>query len=482
MSMADDNTLRSYRSKDAYRRDAQPAEQQDTMFSGSDPLAELARLIGQTDPYTDTGRGQPQAAAPHVTHRDEPGAGDWRKLVRRPAYDDPSSHETREEPPFDLDARHASVQPRADYDDHDPYRMPSQHYEDRYTDQRADYDQHAAYRRDLDDDYRHDPSYAAAAPNDYPDEQMYADPYHRGQLGEHDHGGLAAHADEAYDDPPRRRKTGSSLVTAVILIGCAMLGTAGAYGYRTYATSSGTKQAPVIIADNSPSKIVPTEQKSSRSQDRIASQSGDERLVSREEQPVSLQAPGNSAVPRIQFPSPVQSAPTTTGTTSASQANAVDQPKRIRTVPIRPDGGDTSARPGGEPRAAPPPPAARTAPPPQSRASRDQPMSLDPNVPAQQRAPEPAARVAAVPPSGGGGFLVQVSSQRSEADAQASYRGLQTKYSQLKSHQPIIRRADLGSKGVYYRAMVGPFESGDEAVQFCNGLKQAGGQCIIHRN
>ena len=81
-----------------------------------------------------------------------------------------------------------------------------------------------------------------------------------------------------------------------------------------------------------------------------------------------------------------------------------------------------------------------------------------------------------------GGYLVQVSSQRSEADAQASYRALQAKYSLLKSRQPIIRRADLGAKGIYYRAMVGPFESGDEAVQFCNGLKQAGGQCLIHRN
>ena len=59
---------------------------------------------------------------------------------------------------------------------------------------------------------------------------------------------------------------------------------------------------------------------------------------------------------------------------------------------------------------------------------------------------------------------------------------LQAKYSQLKSRQAIIRRADLGAKGVFYRAMVGPFESGDEADQFCNGLKQAGGQCIILRN
>jgi hypothetical protein len=27
-----------------------------------------------------------------------------------------------------------------------------------------------------------------------------------------------------------------------------------------------------------------------------------------------------------------------------------------------------------------------------------------------------------------------------------------------------------------------PFDSGEEAVQFCNWLKQAGGQCIILRN
>ena len=63
MSMADDNTLRSYRSNDAYRRSAKPAEAR-TGVCGADPLAELARLIGQTDPFTDNARREPQAAAP----------------------------------------------------------------------------------------------------------------------------------------------------------------------------------------------------------------------------------------------------------------------------------------------------------------------------------------------------------------------------------------------------------------------------------
>ncbi len=61
------------------------------------------------------------------------------------------------------------------------------------------------------------------------------------------------------------------------------------------------------------------------------------------------------------------------------------------------------------------------------------------------------ARLASVPPSGSGqrgGYLVQVSSQRAKADAQASFRSLQDKYSQrARRRQPIIRRADLGSQG-----------------------------------
>ena len=117
-------------------------------------------------------------------------------------------------------------------------------------------------------DYRRDDNYAAAG--DYPNEQMYAAAQHQGAYaGSQQHAG-DADVDDGYDDPPRRRSRGSSLVTAVVLIGCAMLGTAGAYGYRTYAASSGAKQAPVIVADNAPNKIVPSaDQKSARVQDRV---------------------------------------------------------------------------------------------------------------------------------------------------------------------------------------------------------------------
>ena len=78
---------------------------------------------------------------------------------------------------------------------------------------------------------------------------------------------------------------------------------------------------------------------------------------------------------------------------------------------------------------------------------------------------------------------MQVSSQRSETDAKASFRTLQGKFpTQLGDRQAIIRRADLGEKGVFYRAQVGPFGSVDEASQLCSELKAAGGQCVVSKN
>ena len=78
---------------------------------------------------------------------------------------------------------------------------------------------------------------------------------------------------------------------------------------------------------------------------------------------------------------------------------------------------------------------------------------------------------------------MQVSSQRSEGEAQAAFRSLQAKYpSQLGGREPLIAKVDLGTKGTYYRAMVGPFANGNEASDLCSSLKAAGGQCLIQRN
>jgi hypothetical protein len=53
---------------------------------------------------------------------------------------------------------------------------------------------------------------------------------------------------------------------------------------------------------------------------------------------------------------------------------------------------------------------------------------------------------------------------------------------QLSGRQLIIRRADLGAAGIYYRAVIGPFASAEKATKLCSRLKAAGGDCIIQKN
>jgi hypothetical protein len=84
--------------------------------------------------------------------------------------------------------------------------------------------------------------------------------------------------------------------------------------------------------------------------------------------------------------------------------------------------------------------------------------------------------------SSGGGYAVQVSSERNEKEVQSSFRVLQAKYPKLLGgREPMVRRADLGAKGIYYRAMVGPFVSAEQANELCSNLKAAGGNCIVQK-
>ena len=103
-------------------------------------------------------------------------------------------------------------------------------------------------------------------------------------------------------------------------------------------------------------------------------------------------------------------------------------------------------------------------------------------APSQAKPAQPGIR-GAPPVAATSGYLVQVSAQRSKADAEASFRSLQEKFpAQLGRRTATIRRVDLGAKGIYYRAFVGPFPSAGEADQFCGKFKTSGGQCFVQRN
>jgi hypothetical protein len=171
------------------------------------------------------------------------------------------------------------------------------------------------------------------------------------------------------------------------------------------------------------------------------------------------------------------------------------EPRKIKALTVKGDAAENGGMPAGAAAPAKPDPAARSASTPTAPAQRSPSAAdagantsptLSPQTPASD--PTPPTRLAATnavqtAPSAGGNYLVQVSSEKNEAHARASYRALQNKFSAaLGSRPPVIKRADLGAKGVYYRAMVGPFGSTEEAAKFCGNLKSAGGQCVVQRN
>jgi cell division septation protein DedD len=114
-------------------------------------------------------------------------------------------------------------------------------------------------------------------------------------------------------------------------------------------------------------------------------------------------------------------------------------------------------------------------------------LSLNPNAspPARSAAPQRTAAAAApaAVAASAGNYAVQVSAQRSEEEAQAAFRTLQGKFpGQLGNRQSFIKRVDLGEKGIYFRAMVGPFADSGQASSLCSSLKAAGGSCLVQKN
>jgi SPOR domain len=510
-----DNNFRPFRGRDPVAPANAGAA---TRASSDDPLAELARLIGQGDPVSDYGR---DGRGGHSFDDAAPDGGmDW---AAGDAYAEPAA------PARDRYAPYPSPPPAPAL----PLRDYAPAAEPRYRDEPPP---PASYGRQLpafpprsrDARYEYDD-----AESDAPDDQAYAL--------------------EDYEEDAPRRRSGFVVVAAVLAL--AVLGTAGAFAYRAmFGGSMLPSLPPIIKAEDGPNKIVPSAGDSYGAAAKPAGASGTgsgEKLVSREEKPLDVPAPVTTA-PRVVstipiFPAPTPGAPgappsgatapnvlgpiaqapaapapvapapavppglgATDGTT-APLAPAAPPPtvlpgsKKVHTVTIRPDQPAAPDAAAAPPAAMPPPPARTAAPraavpaaprPSAAQAGANAPLEI---VPPQGDAPPAAAahprtavaRPTALAPAAGaepqaaagGGYAVQVTSQRSEAEAQTAFRALAAKYpDQLGGRAPLVRRADLGSKGVFYRALVGPYASMEQAAGVCSNLKAAGGSCIVQKN
>lgn len=91
---------------------------------------------------------------------------------------------------------------------------------------------------------------------------------------------------------------------------------------------------------------------------------------------------------------------------------------------------------------------------------------------------EKPAETAAVPT---GGYVIQIASLPSEAEAQSSYSKLSTKFASVIGGRGVdIKRAEVKNKGTYYRVRI-PAGNKQEAQALCSQYKKAGGSCLVSK-
>jgi hypothetical protein len=509
--MADDTYSRGYRNDHHDRGgagDSGPA---------TDPLTELARLIGQSDPFAPDRKRPPEQRPAQYPPPYDPEAHDDRYgTTSEPQhYADPSHGSAEEYPAYQngyvdpAAAQHEAGYDNPAYGEQHPYQQDQQAYQ---HDPQAYQQDEQAYHQDQHAYPQDPPPYAPSEPAYLA--QSHVAPGHGPHGEEGGEGALGPYEDAPvnpgypappffgdpnYDEAPAPRR--GWLVTAAALVGLAVVGTAGAMAYRAVFTGSETR---IITRDVGPSKITPVQtgqDSASKPGDRLAAAGQNERMGPPAEQPIAIPEPPRTVPPapgqnQPQPPASVLSAPPSAATPPIDAAGA---PARVvRTERIKPadQPGDAAttrpagpARAGGSPAVQPPQP--RVAPP--AAPASNAPLSLAPQAVPNTAAPAPApppltTALASTGPAaersggGGSGYYVQVSAQKSEDEAKSSFRGIQARHgSLLGGHQPVIRRKDLGSKGVFYGAQVGPL-SREAAAKLCEDLKAAGQSCMIQRN
>jgi hypothetical protein len=369
----------------------------------------------------------------------------------------------------------------------------------------------------------------AVAEAEYPDPAAWADQD-------------ATYADELQ---PRAKRSRRPLYAMGAIVCAGLVGIGASFAMRSKVP--GAQELALVKAPAGPVKVQPQNpggvdvpNQSASILDRTAGSSVT-KVVSREEQPVDLEQQvkqmrvitlggsrdGTVSAVNTQRAAAVPVPPPPAASVSTTN-NGFPEPKRVKTVSVRPDGSllAADASPGIEP---PPAPAVRPASPVASAETGSLPKSSTPKSTVRVAAttpridPPPAAapvagdqsvattpapakpKLAAVKPkpepvkvasaedntapdttrapaaANGGGFAVQLSAPGSEKEALSISNRLGQKFANvLDGHQPSVVKADVGEKSIY-RVRVGSL-SREEANSLCGKIKAKGGDCFVAKN
>lgn len=311
-------------------------------------------------------------------------------------------------------------------------------------------------------------------------------------------------------------RPGSFRLAATALAGALVLGLAAvSYGFFSGGDETG---APVVVrADGAPVKVKPENpggaeiaNQDQAAYDKVAGAKPDgtqqEQLVTAAEQPVEI-APAEVAKvvdePVAAAPQDAEAAGTEVAAAAAADGKAEERlapgtvettaavptlaPRRVKTLQIKPDGtvvpaAQTAAAPATQETAFAAPAENATLP----GVEIGTPLAIEGaanngNGSEQAVSPIETASVPQDAAVGNGEWAVQLASQRSAEDAQATFQNLKRKFPNVLDGKPMsVQRAEVSGKGVFYRVRV-PTQTKEEAVALCDELKSAGGSCFITR-
>ncbi len=496
--MNDDTRLRSAINLDELERQLREAASsrgapQRAAASVDDPLAELARLVGRSEPQV-----QVPAAASEMGRDHDYGAQSGNAEVPvSPAVLGPQFRQEHDgSRPVQASSAYAYPQ--------EPVRSTAA-------------------------------SGTAAGPEVYPG----TDPYFE-QEGRGDH----AFYEEPLEEPRAKpRRAGLYMFAALAVLAAGGVGAMAWLKRDTVKVASGA--APLIKAETAPAKIpaqnpggmeVPAQ--NTQIYNRAApDDTKTAKVVPSEEQPVDVATAQRLAgnAPAGQTPPPAAAA------NRPAASIGMGEPKKVRSVTVRPDGTivEEPARPAGQtggqepvrvlpgnaagagspmpqtapqsrpqtamtvppaasasaPSASPAPapaaagPAATALPPPRPSApppaeparptvAAAPPVAVQPPAPAPSPAPAPAPAQA---DAGTGDYAVQLAAPGSEAEARDAISRFQQRFGGVLGGYPLsARRAEVNNREIY-RVRVGGL-SREEANGLCERLKAAGGQCFVARN
>jgi LPXTG-motif cell wall-anchored protein len=320
--------------------------------------------------------------------------------------------------------------------------------------------------------------------------------------------------DDLFNQARQEPKTGSSGKGVYILLGLlALLG--GGFGLAAYLRTEGAAvpsgPAPVISADKTPVKVPPADQGNTPNptQSSTVYQPGkvedpkEAKIVSNEEKPVDI-----NTVPR------------------PAGAPLLGEPKKIRTVTIRPDGtvveesavnsagsvANVAANPRSGATLAPPPVQSMPSPsasvaqpviipavpaqaqppaatPPQGPVVRVMPPERPQTIAAAQPSPPPSApekpQAAAAPvekiEAGSGDYGVQFGAPASEAEARTMITNLKKNNAKLFDGLSfVVQKADNSGRTIYRVRVIGLARDG--AISLCEKMKSSGSACFVAKN